>query len=70
MVIQFQYEALEELFSILKVKNNYRKHWIDGSGWGMAETMHYVVLTSTKVIMQVANYFSMNTDEVTTLDSQ
>jgi hypothetical protein len=54
----------------LKVKNNPRKNWTNGSGWGMAETMHDVVLTSTKVIRQVANYFSMSANEATTLDNQ
>jgi hypothetical protein len=54
----------------LKVKNNPIKHWTDGNGWGMAKIMHDVVLTSTKAITQVANYFSMNANEVTTLDNQ
>jgi hypothetical protein len=57
-------------FSILKVKNNPRKHWIDWNGWGMVEAMHDVVLTSTKAIMQTINYFSMIADEATTLDNQ
>jgi len=65
-----KYEALKEFFSILKVKNNPRKHWIDGSGWGMAETMHDVVLTSIKAVTQATNYFSMSVDEATTLDNQ
>jgi hypothetical protein len=36
----------------------------------MAKKMHDVVLTSTKTIMQAANYFSMSANEATALDNQ
>jgi len=36
----------------------------------MVEAMQDVVLTSTKVIMQTINYFSMIADKATTLDNQ
>jgi hypothetical protein len=35
----------------------------------MVKTMHDVVFTSIKANVQVANYFSMSADEVTTLDN-
>jgi hypothetical protein len=31
-------------------------------------TMHDVVLTSTKIVVQVVNYYSMSANEVTTLN--
>jgi hypothetical protein len=48
-------EVLRELFSILKVKNNPKKHWTYGSGWKMAKAMHDVVLTSIKTIVQTTD---------------
>jgi hypothetical protein len=62
------HEAFIELFSILKIKNNHKKHWANGSGWGLAKVMHDVVLASIRVNVQVANYFSVSANEVTTLD--
>jgi hypothetical protein len=53
----FEYEAFRESFSNLKVKNNHKKHWTNGSGWGMAKAMYDVVFTSIRANVQVANYF-------------
>ncbi len=65
----FEYEAFRELFASWKYKITLKKHWTNGSGWGMVKAMHDVVLTSIKANVQVANYFSMTIDEVTTLDN-
>jgi hypothetical protein len=62
--------ALRELFSILKVNNNPKKQWTNGSGWGMDVAMHDVVLTSTRAVVQAINYFFVTADEVTTLDNE
>jgi hypothetical protein len=68
--LMFEYETFKELFSILKVKNNLKKHWTNGSGWGMAKAMHDVVLTSIRANVQVVSYFSMSANETITLDNQ
>jgi hypothetical protein len=47
------YESLKDLFQLLKVKNVSKKHWIDGSRWGMVEVMHEVLLEVTKVAFVV-----------------
>ncbi len=67
--LMFKYEAFKELFSILKVKNSLKKYWTNGSGWGMVKAMHDVVFRSIRANVQVANYFFLSADEVTTLDN-
>lgn len=37
--------------------------WKDSSAWGMANSMHDVVLAITKHVIQKANFFSLNCDE-------
>jgi hypothetical protein len=54
----------------LKINNNPKKHWTNGSGWGMVEAMHDVVLTSIKAIGQAINYFCVIANEEITLDNQ
>jgi hypothetical protein len=39
------------------MKNNFSKHWTYGSGWGMVEAMHDIILTSTKIVVQGAISF-------------
>ena len=58
------------LFETLKLKNNPHHHWSDNSGWAMAEAIERVVLKRTKEVMQVANFFSLSCDEVTSVDCQ
>jgi hypothetical protein len=46
------------------------KHWTEGSGWEMAESLFNIVQARTKEIVSTAPYFSITCDEVTTLDNQ
>ena len=46
------------------------KHWTEGSGWEMAESLFNVVQARTKEIVSAVSYFSVTCDEVTTLDNQ
>ena len=46
------------------------KHWTEGSGWEMAESLFNVVQARTKEVVSTAPYFSITCDEVTTLDNQ
>ncbi len=46
-----KFEMLKDLYSLLGLKNDPRKHWTNISGWGMAKSMHDVVLENTKIIV-------------------
>ena len=46
------------------------KHWTEGSGWEMAESLFNVVQERTKEVVSTAPYFSITCDEITTLDNQ
>ena len=61
------YEQMYVLFETLKLKKNPHHHWSDNSGWAMAEAIERVVLKRTKEVMQVANFFSLSCDEVTSV---
>jgi len=52
------------------VENILDKHWMDISGWGMAECMNNVVLVVTKITIQTTNYGSIGCDEVTSINNQ
>jgi hypothetical protein len=65
-----EFEALKELYCILKVENNPKNHWTDWSGWRMAEAMHDIVRTFIRTTMQGANFFSMSANEVIIVDNQ
>lgn len=42
-----EFEFLRDLYLMLNVKKNPRKHWTDSSGWEMVGCMHKVVLQNT-----------------------
>jgi hypothetical protein len=46
------------------------KHWTEGSGWEMTESLFNIVQARTKKVVSTALYFSITCDEVTTLDNQ
>lgn len=46
------------------------KHWTEGAGWEMGESLLNVVQAKTKDIVSAAPYFSISCDEVTTVDNQ
>jgi hypothetical protein len=46
------------------------KHWTEGAGWEMGESLLNVVQAKTKDIVNVVPYFSISCDEVTTVDNQ
>ena len=46
------------------------KHWSEGSGWKMAESLFNVVQIRTKEVVSTTPYLSITYDEVTTLDNR
>lgn len=65
-----EYEFLQELSLLLKVKNTPLKHWYDSSGWQIIRAMHVVVLSKVMYVISSANYVVVSADEVTTIDVQ
>ena len=45
-------------FDVLKLKNNVDHHWIDSSGWEMAQAIECTLLNKTKDIVQVSTFFT------------
>jgi hypothetical protein len=64
------FERLKELFRFSKVENCPYKHWSDSIDWIMVETMHNVVLRTTKIVMQKSPFIYVSCDEVTTINNQ
>ncbi len=64
-----KFESLRDLYLLLNVKNNPRKHWTDSSGWEMAKCIHKVVLQNMKTIVQDCIFFALNAYEVMTIDN-
>ncbi len=46
-----KFKMFIDLYNLLGLKNNPRKQWTNTSGWGMAKSVHDVVLENTKIIM-------------------
>lgn len=38
------FRALRDLFDLLRLKHNLRKHWCDNFGWEITDVMHSIVL--------------------------
>jgi len=54
----------------LNVLDNPIKHYFDGFGWEIADYMFEQVLKQIKTIIIGANFFSLNANEVATIDDQ
>ncbi len=62
--------VLKDLYDLFKLKNSLEKHWIDTNGWGMAKSMHDVVLENKKIVVQKSGFFTLRVNEMTTIDNQ
>jgi len=65
-----EFESLKDLYLLLNVKNNLRKHWTNSNKWEMAKCMHKIVLQNTKTIVGDSTFFTLSVNEVTTIDNQ
>jgi hypothetical protein len=63
------YEHMQGLFQMLKVKYVFRRNWSDFSSWDMVEIMHKVLLEATKAIFAFANFIDVYVDEAITIDN-
>jgi hypothetical protein len=50
-----EYEAIKQLYELLVVPKNNKKHWSDNFGWAMEEFMHQEVMRATKVVVGLFN---------------
>ena len=65
-----QYESMRELLELLGVLDFPRKYWNVMVGWEMADHLAIVLADHTKQVISKARFFSLSSDEVTTIDSQ
>jgi hypothetical protein len=65
-----KFKMFKNLYGLLRLKNNPRKYWIKISGWGMAKSMHDVMLENTKIIMQKFGFFALSANKQTTINNQ
>jgi hypothetical protein len=63
------YEHMQGLFQMLKVKYVFKRNWSKISSWGMVEVMHEVLLEATKATFAFAKYIDVNVDEATTTNN-
>jgi hypothetical protein len=63
------FEGLKDIFTILKVKHNPKKHWSDSTWWGIVESMNDMLLESIRKAINVANFLFVNANEVIVLDN-
>jgi hypothetical protein len=61
---------MKDMFNFIWVLNTPQKHWSDSSGWNMVENMNNVVLQSTCMAMQDAQFIAVSYDKVTTINCQ
>jgi hypothetical protein len=65
------FEAMQLLFQFLKVKNIPRKHWNNNARLKFAQTMHHIMLITSKETITIhATSFLVSFYEVTIVDKQ
>jgi hypothetical protein len=62
------FKGLKDLFIILKVKHNPKKHWSDSTWWGIVESMNDFLLESIRKAINVASFLFVNANEVIVID--
>jgi hypothetical protein len=61
---------MKDMFNFIWVLNTPQKHCFDSSGWNMVECMNNVVLQSTRMAMQDAQFVVVSCDKVTNINCQ
>jgi len=61
------YIAMQKLFVQLNVPNNLMKHWSNGAGWEMTDSMCEQVFKKTQNFMVARRFFSLSVNEVATI---
>ncbi len=64
-----EFVMFKDLYNLWRLKNIPKKHWIDMSGWGMAENMHDM-LENKKFVVQEFGFFTVSVNEMTSIDNQ
>jgi hypothetical protein len=59
----FKFELIQELFCILKIKNNPKRHWMNSNGWGIVEAMHDIIFSNIKNVVHKTYFFYISANE-------
>ncbi len=59
-----KYKSLKDLFTLLKYKNNPKKHWNDLFKWDMAKILCDIVMCKMKKIIGVFKFIPIFIDDV------
>jgi hypothetical protein len=62
------FKGLKDLFTILTVKHNPKKHWSDFTWWGIVESMNDLLLESIRKAINGASFLFVNSNEVIVID--
>jgi hypothetical protein len=46
------FEGRKELFNVLKIKHNFKKHWNDFASWDIMKSMNELLLNSTSILCE------------------
>jgi hypothetical protein len=69
-----EFKSFKDLYVLLNVKNNLRKHRTNKKGrkygCGMAKNMHEVMLKNTKIVVLESIVFVSNVNQMTTINNQ
>jgi hypothetical protein len=63
------FKGLKDLFTILTVKHNPKKHWSDFTWWGIVESMNDLLLESIRKAINGASFLFVNSNEVIVIDN-
>ncbi len=57
---------MNKLLQFLDFKNSPKMNWFNTIGWGMATSIHELVINKTKGLVQDTRFISLSCDEITT----
>jgi len=63
------FEGPKDLFTMLKVKHTFLKHWTNFVGWGIIEPMNKLLLESTQNVIVATKFILINANEITAIDN-
>ncbi len=64
------YKNMKKLLQFFDFKCSPKMHWFNTIGWGMAISMHELVINKTKGLVQATRFISLLCDEITTCNQQ
>jgi hypothetical protein len=59
------YENMNKLLQFLDFKDSPKMHWFNTIGWGMATSMHELVINKNRGLVQATRFISISCHEIT-----